>query len=106
MAIAGPCVSTMEKPRSWINTSPETATLLFTRNTRKEHTGRLANLASHHSGLYALNIGHGQHNRSTWAEQSRMSSRPRGPCGSAMAKSLGCDAGAIPEADRAAALLR
>jgi hypothetical protein len=59
MAIAGSCVPTMEIPRSWITTSPESATLLYTRNAPKRHTGRLASLASHHQGEYDL-IGHGQ----------------------------------------------
>ena len=47
MAIAGPRVSKMEKPRFWIFTSPEIATLLHTQNAHKGHTGRLAGLASH-----------------------------------------------------------
>jgi hypothetical protein len=49
MAIAGSCLSTMEKPRFCITTSPESATLLYTQNTGKEHTGRLAGLTSHRS---------------------------------------------------------
>ena len=48
MAIAGPRVSTMEKPCFWITTSPEPATLFYTQNSRKGQTGHLANrLASH-----------------------------------------------------------
>ena len=47
MAIAGSCVSTMEKRCPWITTSPKSATFLYTQNTRKRHTGRLATLASH-----------------------------------------------------------
>jgi len=48
MAIAGSCVSTMEKPCLWITTSSESATSLFTQNTGKGHTGRLASVASPH----------------------------------------------------------
>ena len=47
MAIAGSHVSMMEKPCSWFTTPSELATFLYTRNTRKGRTGRLACLASH-----------------------------------------------------------
>jgi hypothetical protein len=105
MAIAGSCVSTMEKPCSWIAMPPESATCLHTQNPRKGHTGHLASLTSHRCGQYGLLIRHGQRHCSTWAERSRMSSLPLGPCGLATGKSLGCDAGAIPGLDRSAALL-
>ncbi len=65
MAIAGSCLSTMEKPRLWITTSFESATFLYTRNTRKGHTGRLACLASPYLGGYVLVIMHGQHHCNT-----------------------------------------
>jgi hypothetical protein len=42
MAIAGSCLSTMEKPCSWITTSPQSATFLYTQNTHKGYTGCLA----------------------------------------------------------------
>ncbi len=74
METAGSCVSTMEKPNFWIITSPETATLLFTQNTRKVHIERLAGLASHYSWQDGLIIRHGQRHYGTWAEQPRMSS--------------------------------
>jgi hypothetical protein len=105
MAIAGSCVSTMEKPCFSITASPESATLLYIQNTRKGHTGRLASLASHHSGQYGLIIRHGQPHRSTWAEQSRMSSLPLEP-GLAIGRSLGTDARAIPGVDTSAAHLK
>ncbi len=79
MAIAGSCVSTMEKRHLQITTSLESAASLYTQNTRKEHTGRLASLASPHFGGHVLNIGHGRHHCGTWADQSRMLSRPLGP---------------------------
>jgi hypothetical protein len=61
MAIAGSCMSTMEKNCFRITTSPESATFLYTRNTRKGHTGRLASLTSHRRGhLHGLVIGNGQ----------------------------------------------
>ena len=47
VATAGSRVPTMEKPYSGIITSPESATLLYTQNARKGHTGRLASLSSH-----------------------------------------------------------
>ena len=47
MAIAGPGVSTMENPCPWITASPESKTLLYTSNTRKGHTARLAGLATY-----------------------------------------------------------
>src|SRR6266403_3998787 len=107
MAIAGSCVSTMENPCLWITTSPEPATTLYTQNTRKRHIGSLASLASPHLGGHDPIITRGRHCRSTWPEQSRMSSQP-GPCEWAIGESLCRDAGAIPGADRAqaAALLR
>ena len=46
MAIAGSCVSTMEKPRFSITASPESATLLYTKDAGNEHTERLASLSS------------------------------------------------------------
>jgi hypothetical protein len=67
MAIAGSRVSTMEKPRFWITTSPESATLLYARYTRKRQTENLAGLASHHSGLYGRRR-HGQYHRSIKAD--------------------------------------
>ncbi len=60
MAIAGSCVSTMEKPCLWITTSPESATFMYTQNTRKEHPGRLAGLASPHWGRHVI-IRRGRH---------------------------------------------
>ena len=36
MAIAGPCVSTMEKLCSWITTSPEPATFYYTQHTIRD----------------------------------------------------------------------
>jgi hypothetical protein len=74
MAITGSCVSKMEKSCFSIIPSPESATLLYARNTRKRHSGRLAGLAYRRCGKY---ITHGQRHCSTW-EQSRMSS-PLGP---------------------------
>jgi hypothetical protein len=71
MAIAGSCVSKMENPCSWITTSLESATFLYTQNTRKGHTERLASPASHHSGQHGF-IRHGRRCCITWAEQSRM----------------------------------
>ncbi len=65
MAIAGSCVSTMEKAYFWITMSTESATSLYSQNTRKRHTGRLASLASPHPGQYDLNIRRGQHHCST-----------------------------------------
>ena len=47
MANAGSCMSTMEMPCFWITTSPESSTLLYTLNTGKGHTGRLASPTSH-----------------------------------------------------------
>jgi hypothetical protein len=38
MAIASSCLSKVEERCSWIATSPESATLLYTRNTRKGHS--------------------------------------------------------------------
>ncbi len=76
MTIAGSCVSTMEKPCLWITTSPESATLLYTGNTCKGHTGRLASLASPHLGGYDLIIRRGRRHCGTWADQSHMSSHP------------------------------
>src|SRR6266403_4292184 len=105
MAIAGSCVSTMEKCYLWITTSPESTTFMYTQNTRKGHPGRLASSASHHQGGNDLIIRRGQHCCSPWADQSRMSSRPLGPCGSGFGKSIGSDAGAIPGADTPVALL-
>src|SRR6266852_8962983 len=104
MAIVGSCVSTVEKRSVWITTSPEFAALLFTRNTRKGHTGRLASLAAHRWGQYGLVIRHGQHHCSTWATQSRSSRQPLEPCGLAIGTSLGRDAGAISGVDRNDAL--
>ena len=106
MAIAGSCVSTMEMPCLWITTSPGSATFLYTGNTRKRHTGRLASLASRHQGPYDLIIRHRRHHCGTWAEQSRMSSQPFGPCGMAIGERLVSDAGVIPGADTVGALLR
>jgi hypothetical protein len=108
MAIAGPCVSTMEKPCFSITASPESATFLYTKHTRKGYTGRLASLSSHRYGRYqcGLFIRHGQRHCSTWAEQSRMSCRPLESWGSAIEKRLGRDAGAIPGVDRSAAPLK
>ena len=88
MAIAGPCLSTMENPCSGITTSPESPTLLHTQNTRKGHTGRLVSLASHRLGQDVLINRHGQPHCSTWTEQSRMSSLPLSPCGLAIGRSL------------------
>jgi hypothetical protein len=45
MAIAGSRVSTMEEPRFCVSTSPESAALLYTQNTRKGPTGHLGSLA-------------------------------------------------------------
>ena len=84
MAIAGSCVSTMEKPRFWITTSTESATLLYTQNTRKGHTGRLASLASHHLGVYDPIIRRGRRRCGTRAGESRMSTQPPAPCGTAI----------------------
>jgi hypothetical protein len=106
MAISGSCVSMIEKHCSGITPSAESATLLRTRNTRKRHSGRLASLASHRSGQNGLDTRHGQHHRGTWAEQSRMSSLPLELFGSAMGRSPGTDAGAIPRADRSVPPLR
>ena len=106
MAIVGSCVSTMEKPCLWITTSPESATFLYTYNTRRGHIGRLASLASPHSGGYDLIIGRGRHYCGTWPDKSRMYSQPRWTCGSAIGKGVGSDAGDIPGVDKAAALLK
>jgi hypothetical protein len=57
VANAGPCVSTMEKPRFWISASLEPATRLYISNTYEENPGCLASLASHHSWP-RLNIRH------------------------------------------------
>ena len=105
MAIAGSCVPTMEKPCLCITASLGSATLVYTQNTRKGHTGRLASLASHRSGRYRLITSHGQHHRSTGAEQSCMSSLPLGSCGSAIGRSLGTDACVIPRVDRIVSLV-
>jgi hypothetical protein len=99
MAIAGSCVSTMEKPRFSITTSSESAALLYTQYTRKKHAGHLASLASRHCGLQRVIIRHGQHHCSTWAEQSRMLSHPGCRCKSATRRILGRDAGSIPRVD-------
>ncbi len=74
MAIADSCVSTMEKRRLWITKSSESATSLYSQNTGKGHTGRLASLASTHPGGHIRKIRRGRHHCGTWAEQSRMSS--------------------------------
>ena len=71
MAIAGSCVSTTEKPCFWITTSPESATVLYGRYTRKGQIGRLATLASRRWRLYGL-IRHGQRHCRTRAESSRL----------------------------------
>src|SRR6266566_7324040 len=94
MANPNSCVSTMEEPSSWVTTSAESATSLYTRSTRKGHTGCLASLSSHRYGRYGPLIKHGQHYCSTWAEQSRTSS-PIVPYGLAIGRSLGTDADAI-----------
>src|SRR6267154_4597108 len=104
MAIAGSCVPTMEKPCPWITASLESATLLYTQYTRKGHIGRLASLASHHSGRYGL-IRHGQCRCNTWAERSCMSSLPLGSWGSAIGRSHGTDAGVIPRIDTIVSLV-
>src|SRR6266436_607417 len=106
MAIIGSCVPKMEKPCLWIAASLEPATSLYTQDTRKGRTKRLAGLASPHSGDYHLIIRRGRHCCSTRPEQSRMSSHPPGPCGSGIGKSVGGDAGAIPGADISGAHLR
>ena len=92
MANAGSRVPKMEKSCLCIATSPESATLFHTRNTRMGHTGRLANLTSRHFGHHGE---HAQRYCGTWADQSRMSSQPLGPYGLAIGKNLGRDAGAI-----------
>jgi hypothetical protein len=56
----------MEKSRSRITASAESATFLYAQNTRKGHTGRLASLASH---KWQYLNGHGKRDYSTWAEQ-------------------------------------
>ena len=101
MASPRSCVSKVEKRCSSIVKSPESTSLLYTKNTHKGYTGRLASLTSPRWAWvwYDLNNRHGQHHCSTWAEQSCTSSRPRGPCGLAIGKSLGCDAGPIPTVD-------
>jgi len=48
-----------------VTTSPESATLLYTQNTRKGHTGYPASLASRRCGQYGLIIRHGQRHCST-----------------------------------------
>ena len=70
MAIAGSCVSTMEKPRFSITASSGSAPLLCIQNTRKGHTKRLASFASHRqwrydSQVFILIIRHGQRHHST-----------------------------------------
>ena len=99
MAIAGSCVSTMAKPCVQITTSPESATRLYTPNTRKRQAGRLANLSSHCSGQCCILFSHGQCYLGTWAEQSHMSSPVLAPCGLAIGNCLGSDAGVIPGVD-------
>ncbi len=105
MAIAGSCVSTMEKHRFWITTPPESATSLHTGNACKRQVGRLASLASPHLGQYDLFTRHGQHRNSTWAGQSRMSSQPRWPSGLAIGIRFGSNAGAISGAETVAPLV-
>ena len=92
------------KPHFSITMAPKSATLLYTQNIHKRHTGHLASLASPHLGLDALIIIHGQRHCSTWAEQSHMLSCLE-PCALAIGKRLGSDAGAIPGADRSSAHL-
>ncbi len=48
VAAAGPCVSTVEEPCFRITTSPESATLLYLRNSYDEDPGYLAGLTSPH----------------------------------------------------------
>ena len=63
MAIPGSCLSMMEKPRFWITMSPESGACLYTRKTRKKHTGLPASLAScqqWHYGRINRTITHGQ----------------------------------------------
>ena len=100
MAIARSCVSTMAKHRVRITSSPESATCLYSPNTRKIQAGRLANLPSHYSGRCVICFSHGQCYCGTWAEQSRMSSLALGPRGLAIGKGLGSDAGFIPGVER------
>src|SRR6266849_7462085 len=101
MAIACSCMSTMEKSCFSITTSPQSATFLYSQNTRKGHLRRLATLSSPREWKYDL-IRHGQRHCSTWSEQSRMSSH-LAPCGLATGRSPGTDACAIPGANRSAA---
>ena len=94
----------MEKPCFQITTSPESEPLLYTQNISKRQTGHLTSLASHHSDHADLFIRHGQHDCSTWAKQSRMSSH-LGSCELAIGRDLGTDAGAISGVDGSAALV-
>jgi hypothetical protein len=48
MADADSCVSKMEKRYLWVPTSPESTTVLYSRNTREGHAGRLATPTSPH----------------------------------------------------------
>jgi len=104
MANAGSCVPMMEIPCFSITTSPESPTLLYTSNTRKGHTGRLASFAPLHRGQFSLNR-HGRRHCGTWAEQPRLSSQ-LAPRGSEIGTSLGTDARVIPTVDKTAALVR
>ena len=104
MANADSCVPTMEVPCFWITTSLESTTLLYTSNTGKGDTGRLASLASHHLWQFGPNKHNGQRHCGTWAEKSRISSQ-LGPFWLAIETSLGTDARVIPRVDKPAALL-
>jgi hypothetical protein len=77
MAIAGTRVSTVEKPCFPITTSPEAATLLYTRNICKDLPGCLANLASRHCGQWphAQNVSR-CHRSQTQVRQSNISNQP------------------------------
>jgi len=52
VANAGTRVSTLEKCRFSITTTPQSTTLLYTPNTCEGHPGRLADFASHRSQLF------------------------------------------------------
>jgi hypothetical protein len=105
LAIAGSRLSTMENPRFSITTSVEFATLLHTQNTHEGHTGHLASVASLHYGQHGLDIKHRQRYYSPWAEQSRISAPPHARA-SAIRRSPGTDAAAIPRVDRSAARVK
>ena len=96
MAHACAGVPKVAKGRFGVTTTPESATFLLRKNTSEEDDRRLATVAYSHTGLWQLDVGHGQHHCGTRAQRSDPYIETLRCYKFTNGKSLGSNAAAIP----------